>query len=334
MHNDPQTFRPSFFARRSAAVAFFAGVSALGLSAQQAAPAGAAATKLVLPAVPSFDASQVEGLSYSSSSSSVADAAAVESATLDFKGGLPEDATQPPPRRRYGNRRYNDSSHNPDGSNKYGFVIGVGAAVPISDTRNSLTTSYAFQAGGGRNFNKSASIFLQFDYDHFGFTGQTLANQASLYTFLSGESFAGLDGSSHVWSITANPIYNVSKREGGGLYVTGGGGFYHKTANFTVPATGEYCDFYGCYQYQANQTIDKYTSNAFGLNGGVGYTYKFSRFANEKFFVEARYQYMFNQQKPGITLANENSVTATSTNFYPANSLRTSWIPVKVGIRF
>ena len=125
-------------------------------------------------------------------------------------------------------------------------------------------------------------------------------------------------------------------RETIGAYAVVGGGFYHKTANFTIPASGYYQDPYTgfIYQYQANETYDKYTSNAVGVNGGFGLTYKPSRFASERFYIEGRYVFMDNQHKAGFTLANINSATATSTNFFPANSNRSTYIPIKVGIRF
>ena len=105
-----------------------------------------------------------------------------------------------------------------------------------------------------------------------------------------------------------------------------------------MPTVGQYCDyFYGCYQYQANQIIDHYTSNAPGVNGGVGLTYKFSKFSNQRFYIEARYVVVFNKQRVGLTAFNVNSSfgqSYTGTNFYPANSNRTTYIPIKVGIRF
>jgi hypothetical protein len=238
-------------------------------------------------------------------------------------------------RRRYGAPRYRGNNTNADGSPKYSFFAGVGLVQPIGNTYKYLTPSYGFQVGGGRNFDRHMGVMAQFDYDHFGFTGQTITNQSNIYFGAQGQ---GLDGSSHVWSFTLDPTYTISAGEGLGAYVVVGAGFYHKTANFTVPAQGTYCDpYYGiCYQYTANQTIDKYTSNAPGFNGGFGLTYKFSRFSNERFYVEARYVFVDNSQRQGITntQASLNTITATTTNFYPANSNRTTYIPIKAGIRF
>lgn len=233
------------------------------------------------------------------------------------------DAAQPPPRRRYGRPNYSDSHTNPDGSSKWAFMAGGGASIPVQDTGNYLTTSYAFQVGAGRNFNKNVGVMFQFDYDHFGFQSSTLNNQSNLY-YGQGTSSTGLDGTSHIWSLTLNPTFTFIGNGSTGAYVVGGVGFYHKRADFTVPATGQYCDYYyGCYQYQANQPIDWYTSNAFGLNGGVGLTYKPSRFANERLYMEARYVWIDNSPR-----------AASFTNLYPPNANQTYYIPVTVGLRF
>ena len=273
-----------------------------------------------------LDLAASAGVNYSSSSSSVdepVDAASAE----HFLGA---DATQPPPRRRYGAPRYNDSSHNSDGSNKYAFVIGVGATVPIGNTYHYDTGSYGFQVSVGRNFNKKFGVVAQFDFDHFGLEKLTLHNQSDLPQYF-GEDGQGLDGNAHVWSFSLNPTYNFISGDTFGAYAVVGAGFYHKVTNFTYPQNeclDEFCQF----EETVNANIDHYTSNAPGFNGGLGLTYKFSRFASERFFLEARYVFVDNSQKTGVTLANEN--TYSGNNLYPANSNRTTYIPIKVGIRF
>ena len=113
-----------------------------------------------------------------------------------------------------------------------------------------------------------------------------------------------------------------------------GGGFYHKVTNFTVPTVGTYCDYYyGCYQYEADQVVDHYTSNAPGATGGIGLTYKFSRWSNERLFAEARYVHTFNQARLADPTYTQSS-TGTYNNFYPPNSNETSYIPITFGIRF
>src|SRR5439155_8977250 len=133
-----------------------------------------------------------------------------------------------------------------------------GFALPSSSNFDYATTSWGFQAGAGRNFNRHFGTNIEFDYDHFGMTSATLNNQQNLYNYIldaispgtveAGNGVAGLDGNNHIWSVSVDPIYNIKSGEGLGAYVTGGVGFYHKVANFTVPTEGEYCDYiYGCY---------------------------------------------------------------------------------------
>ena len=334
--------------RQFSAAALFCGAlfaAPLLLAQQPASQPAPTVNPVLLADVASqpLDLASAAGVGYSSSSS-LASVDPEAAGSLDLS--LKTDAAQPPPRRRYGRPRYNDSSHNPDGSNKYAFVVGGGMGIPTGNTHRYLTPSYAFQVGAGRNLNKNFALMLQFDYDNFGFQGQTLFNQQSLYNYYCTSAQAalgnctqvsGLDGNSHVWSFSLNPVYTLYSGPGIGAYVVAGVGFYHKTANFTVPTTGVYCDYYyGCYQYAANASIDKYTSNAPGFNGGFGLTFKPSRFANERLFVEGRYVFVDNSQRAGITAYSSTTTlnTYTGNNFYPANSNKTTYPVFKAGVRF
>jgi hypothetical protein len=162
-------------------------------------------------------------------------------------------------------------------------------------------------------------------------TGGNLDRQFLRYTSLGLKdqngrpvSFAGLDGNAHIWSITLNPKYNFYQSDAFGAYVIGGGGFYRKLTNFTLPTTGIFCDFFGfCYTFTQNQTFDHYSNNAGGVNGGIGFTYRFSRWASEKLYAEARYVWVDNQQST-------NSING----LYPENNKRTGYFPVTFGIRW
>jgi hypothetical protein len=308
----------------SAAIALLAGMGAISLHAQSAtAPAAGGSNLFTAALTPTID---LANLSYSSSvgaeeSSSIA-AAAPDAA-------LATDAAQPPPRRRYGRPRYNDSSHNADGSNKWGFIAGGGLTIPLGNTHKYYTPSWDIQVGGGRNWSSKFSTMVEFNYHNFGAQASTINNQSILYF---GDTQEGLDANAHVWSFTVDPSYSFWSTDTLGAYVVGGAGFYHKVTNFTLPSTGEYCSYYGCYQYTANQNVDHYTSNAVGVNAGFGMTYKFSRFANERFYAEARYVFIPNSHKDGVTAANE--ATYTGTNLFPANSNKTTFVPITVGVRF
>jgi hypothetical protein len=264
--------------------------------------------------------------------------------------------------RRTGRPRYRGGNTNADGSRKYEFYGGAGFTAPTGDTHHVDTTSWGFQVGAGRNFNKNLGVNVEFNWDNMGLQGSALNNQFNLYNaqinYFCGYSpftpnsnttacqsnqitdLTSLDGHTHVWSFGLEPVYNIAVNQGLGAFLEGGFGFYHKVTDFTVPTVEEYCDeFYGCYEVGANQTYDHYTSNAPGVNVGIGFTYKFSRFSNERFYVDARYVYLFNQARSGVdasTCTSPSCVAATFNiaNDFPQNSQRTSYIPVKFGIRF
>jgi hypothetical protein len=330
MHSTINKNRLATFIGRIAAVTFFlAAAGTLGLQAQQSAGTAPSLPPISLKsslAAP-LDLSAPDDLNYSSSTGS-AEMANAENFTLS-------SADQPPPRRRYGRPNYNDSHTNSDGSAKYVFLIGGGFTLPVGGSHNYLAPSYNIQAGAGRNFNKTFGVQVEFDWANFGFQTATLNNLLAIYNSLgatdqNGNPLSQLGGNSHIWSFTLDPIMNFYSSDTWGAYVIGGGGFYHKTANFTVPTIGTACDFFGCFQFQANSTIDKYTSNAVGVNGGAGLTYKFSRFAGERFFVEARYVYTFNSARP-FSFGNANG---SGFNVFPQNSAKTGFIPITFGIRF
>jgi len=313
---------------RAAAVTFFTAAGTFALHAQQSAGTAPSLPPISLNAslAAPLDLSTPDELKYSSSTGS-AELASAESFNLS------SSADQPPPRRRYGRPNYNDSHTNSDGSAKYSFLIGVGFTLPVGGSHNYLATSYNIQAAAARNFNKKFGVQVEFDWANFGFQTSTLNNQLAIYnsTCIGGCGLTQLGGTSHIWSFTLDPIMNFYSTDTWGGYVIGGGGFYHKTANFTIPTIGQYCDpFYGCFTYQANQTIDKYTSNAFGVNGGIGVTYKFSRFAGEKFYAEARYVYTFNSARA----FSYGDVNGNNFNVFPQNSAKTGFIPITFGVRF
>ena len=323
----------------------------VGAGAQQSGAAAQTPLNLQLPVSESMVSS-----SASEGSDALVNEAKAEPGAPNFAAMMHEGGRQNSRRPRYGS-----SYTNADGSDKWMGYGGGGFGLPVGNTNNYLSIGYGFQVGGGRQFSKHFALPVEFDWDHFGFTQQNLDNQTTIYnTFLAdfapslgSNAVTGiLGGGSHVWSFTIDPTYTFYTNHSWGAYVVGGVGFYHKTAAFTVPAPaicgGGYG--YGGYGYGgigyggigyggffpciASATFDKYTSNAPGFNGGAGITYKFSDYSSIQLYGELRYVFVANSAKPGITVNNLNAITATTTNFYPANSMHTEYIPFKFGIRF
>lgn len=322
MHMTISKNRLSTILSRTAALGIFTAAATLGLQAEQ--PAAAPAQPIV-----NLQTSLIAPLELSSSSSSSSSSSDAAPATESFS--FSSEASQPPPRRRYRRPNYTDSHTNQDGSSKYTFAVGGGFTLPTGNTHEYLSPNFNFQVGAGRNFNKTFGLLAQFDWARFGFQGSTLRNQQVIYNQFTNAT--GLGGNSHVWSFSIDPIVNYYTSDTWGAYAIGGIGFYHKIATFTLPGTGTYCDpYYGCYQYQANVPIDTYTSNAPGFNGGLGFTRKLSRFSGAKLYAEARYVWIDNQSRPYSTTGTTQNPNYF--NVYPANSNRTSYIPVTFGFRW
>lgn len=315
----------SFIFTRGAAIVFLAAGATFGLHGQESRMTTVPVRPIDLTAElkAPIELSTPAELNYSSSIGASETNAAEN---FNVSGG----ENQPPPRRTYGRHpNYNDKWHNSDGSNKYTFIAGGGFTLPVGGTHNYATTSWKFQVGGGRNFNKKFGILLQYDYDKFGMQTSVLNQQLALYNNL-GAGLSQLDGSVHDWSFTLNPVYNVYQADAIGYYVVGGVGFYHKYTQFTTPVTGTCFDpFYGYYLCSANAPVDWYTSNALGVNGGIGFTYRLSRFSGERFFAEVRYVYTANQKRPY-----DVSGATSYFNAFPQASSPTTYIPVTFGIRF
>lgn len=226
---------------------------------------------------------------------------------------------------------------NDDDSLKFTVYGGGGSTVPLADTSNYLTPNFDIQAGVGYRFNRHFELPVEFDWDQFGATKSALDNQIGIYDSIFGAGAVNylLDGNSHIWSFSLQPTYTFYSGPRWGAYVKAGVGFYHKVANFTLPSEQFQCYYY-CDIYEANYNLDHYTSNAPGYDAGFGLTYKFSPESHARFYLEGRYVFIDNQQRYGVmnNPASLATVSNSTTNFYPANSNRTEYIPLTVGIRF
>ena len=328
--------------RRVSAIIFLVGASLSATYAQQPVASGNVQLLASLSDKP-LDLANVGGLNYSSSTSNT-----LSSASDSARRGLSAAELQPQQSRTFGPPHHNGNWQNADGSNKYGLVLGAGMTEPIGNTHHYLNTSFGLELGVARNFSQSFGVVAQYDYDRFGFNGSTLASQQALYNYCPSRlpvgtcalnTISNLDGNSHIWSVSLNPTYSFFNKQSVGAYVVAGAGFYHKVANFTLP-NNACADIYCYYQYTASQSIDHYMSNAPGFSGGFGLTYKVSHFSSARVFAEARYIFIDNFHRFGLTTSNINTTAgqtyynANGSNFYPANSNRTSYATFKAGLRF
>jgi len=307
---------------RAAAIALslMAGVAAIPAVAQEAQTAA--------PAAPSYLASpNLQLFSSSSATSSQDDAVAGERFNLGSSLIGPNADANPqygggyggPPRRRpYGRPTYRDRYTNADGSSKIAFEAGAGFSRPAGSTSNYQKTGWNFSVGAGRNFNRAFGVLVQYDFVDLGVSNSILDS-------LSNSAGVSIDGHSHVWSLTVDPVINFSDSHSRyGAYITGGGGFYRKLTSFSENSCDPYYEVYYGVCLQDSSTLAHWSNNAGGVNAGVGFTYKISAYSNLKLFAEARYAWVDNQPSSNNTVA---------TGYPPAN-YRTGYFPVNFGIRF
>jgi hypothetical protein len=194
-------------------------------------------------------------------------------------------------------RRFYSPSH-------IAIEAGAGFSAPIGNDTPYITWGGNFTLGGGLNFSKRFAVLGEFQFLDNKLPGAFIASA------VGGAS----GGNSHIVSLTADPVVDLFPARTNSIYVTGGGGFYHKSTNFTIQ---ECCDFYG---YPVTVTANSFSSNQFGGNIGFGYYHRLGGVYGDgkmKIFAEARYLYI---HTPPITQTNGLGTTEL--------------IPVTIGIRY
>ncbi|HTS61557.1 MAG TPA: outer membrane beta-barrel protein [Candidatus Acidoferrales bacterium] len=170
-----------------------------------------------------------------------------------------------------------------------GFV-GGGFTNPVNPIASRLDTGWNVTAGAGYNFTKHAGLMLDFMFD------QTPINT----TFLN--QVQAPDGNVRTWGFTLDPVFHVTKESPVDVYITGGGGIYHRTVEYTQPVvtTGVFFDpWFGYYPaaFASNQVIGSFGQYKGGIDGGVGFSVKLGS-SHLKLFAEARYHHIFTRQVP------------------------------------
>jgi hypothetical protein len=157
----------------------------------------------------------------------------------------------------------------------WNFDFGGGPTTVVK-SNSQLNGGSNFTFGGGYNFNPRLGWVLEFSNNWMGVTNQALTQNNAV------------DGSANITSITLNPIWRF--RLGGpvGAYIIGGGGYYQREMRFVVPAGQEFIPFVGF--VPVNEEVHQYDYTG-GVNIGAGLTFNLGW--GTKFFMEARYHYIF-----------------------------------------
>jgi hypothetical protein len=163
--------------------------------------------------------------------------------------------------------------------------VGGGFTTPVNPIGSRLDNGWNVTAGVGVNATHHFGIMLDFIYTENGINRRFL------------DQVQAPDGTTRVWGFTLDPIIHVTQEGPVDFYVTGGGGIYHRTVEYTQPviAQGVFFDpWWGFYPaaFGTNQVIGSYGQYKGGINGGVGMSFKLGR-SNVKAFAEARYHHIY-----------------------------------------
>ncbi len=167
---------------------------------------------------------------------------------------------------------------------RYSFDLGGGFTTPVGNTGRHLDKGWDVRGGAGVNFSPHFGAMLNLGFDSFGVNSTTL----------SGVGAPG--GDLHVFSARIDPIVHLNPKGHVDVYLTGGGGLYRRTQEFTQPTVGRatgFDPFFGFYPYSfsATQVLASNTVTKPGVDGGAGIA--FGSKWHGKFFAEARYNRIF-----------------------------------------
>ena len=226
------------------------------------------------------------------------------SSSADF--AFPDAGSADPAKPAAGGAQYDNRGGGP--GRHYAFEAGAGFNAPIGNDQPYITWGGNFNVGGGLHFSPRFSLLGEYQFIDDKLPGAFIAagNPAG--------GGSGSGGNTHIQSLTVDPVFNLFPKASNGVYLVGGGGWYHKSTNFTVQ---ECCDFYG---YPVSVNAASFSSNQGGLNFGFGLYHRLGGVYGDgtaKLFAEARYTWI-DTPKIGET-----------------NGLgRTELIPVTFGVRW
>jgi hypothetical protein len=200
-----------------------------------------------------------------------------------------------------------------DESSRINTNLGFTITAPLNPTAQFVHVGGGVVAGAGYNISKRNAFIGEFMWNWLG------ASDGALAPLRDALQTNDVNGHANLFAVTGNYRFELRGKTTG-VYFIGGGGWYHRTANVsTHVATGSSITCtrtwlwwgYECKSgtVVSDQTASSSTSDALGVNGGIGITFKVGE-PRYRFYVEARYHYA------------------------PTKNVNTELIPIAFGIRF
>ena len=206
--------------------------------------------------------------------------------------------------------------------------IGGGAIFPSGDFKNDFNAGGEFQIGG--TIWVSPNFGIEADYNYARMNGP----EKSIFVATTPGGITGsnqlIQSNHQMHAGVFDAVYRTHHTDQlVNTYFLGGLGIYHREIQLTSPAVGytTICDPFWLVCYPAAVSVDNIlgtrSSNDFGINFGAGV-----EFGHEaKFFVEARYTYVW-----GPTIATPSQPIAGSSTTTPSTNI--AYFPLMFGVRF
>jgi hypothetical protein len=206
------------------------------------------------------------------------------------------------------------------------FNIGLGWTFPQGDFADSFDSGWNGNFAATFNISEGVGVQAEYMYQRMSGPEKTILVSPAPGGITSSQL---IESNQQAHAFLGNLVFkSMSSDRVVGGYVLGGAGLYHRTVQLTSPAVGfaTFCDPYWYVCYPTAVSVDNIladrSSNDFGINFGGGIT-----FGHEaKFYIEARYHYVWG---PTITPPGGGALpagTPTSTN--------APYFPLTFGIRF
>jgi len=180
------------------------------------------------------------------------------------------------------------SRHTAPQRSLFTFELGAGFNAPVANDIPYISWGGNLTVGGGVNLTRHLALMAEYQFIDNKLPGNLIAQ-------------VGADsGNAYFNSITLSPVLDLFPRRTNSVYLTGGGGFYHKLTTFSSPVPVFYCDYFGdCGVGYASSTVYQFSSNQAGGNAGIGFTHRLrGNYRNSRARLYAEVRYLFVNTPP------------------------------------
>lgn len=171
---------------------------------------------------------------------------------------------------------------------------GLTTSLPVKPTSRYASAGLGVDLGTGYNFDRRNALIGEFLWNYL------YPTDAALQPVRVAVQSPDIFGHGNLYALTANYKFELRGKLLG-AYIIGGGGWYHRNTRLikAVPVgTSITCDpvwiwwGYNCSSGTVitNMTVANSGLNAFGVNGGIGFTIRVGD-APYRIYVETRYHY-------------------------------------------